>query len=391
MAASMLSHPKPVRVALLSPLHSNPGGTQGGIESVFMNLANAFAALGLEVDLLVYPPKGTRSRPPNLSDQVNVVDIGHRGKWQGGLAVARYLRRCKPAALLAAGYRCNLMAAIAKNRSRTRSRIVLSVRNTMSRRLAHFGWLKRQTRSTAMQYAYSQADEIIAVSHGVADDLITHFPHIAGRVRVVYNPINFNDIEAKLAVPIDHPWFEQHAPPVLLAVGRLRPQKDYPTLIRAFAKVRERHQCRLVILGEGPERVRIEAIANELGVADHLYMPGIVTNPFPYVRAARLCVMSSAWEGLPNVLLEAMAVGTPIVATDCPSGPREILEDGRHGRLVPVGDATALATSISESLDAPREGECLRRAAKRFEVKSIARAYLDAMGVSEAIKRGKEI
>ena len=375
-----------MRVALLSPLHSNPGRTQGGIEVVVANLANAFAEEGLDVDLLVYPPKGAPNRPPEVSERVHVVDLGRRGKFTGGLAVTRYLRETQPAALLAAGHRCNVMAALARRLAGVGTRVVLSVHNTMSRRLAAVGPWKRWLRAATLRHVYAWTDGVVAVSHGVADDLADAFGFDRARLRVIHNPLVSEAVAAKAAAPLDHPWFEEGAEPVILAVGRLQPQKDYPTLVRAFARLRGSRPCRLVILGEGPERETIERTARELGVSDDLYMPGIVENPFPYMHKASLYVMSSAWEGLGNVLIEALAVGTPVVSTDCPSGPGEILEGGQHGPLVEVGDDASLADAMTRTLARPPDRDNLRRAAQRFEIRGGALAYLDAMGV----KRGRE-
>ena len=372
-----------MRVALLSPLHSNPGRTQGGIEVVIANLANAFAGWGLETDLLAYPPRDADGRPEEISDRVNVIDIGRRSKVGGGLAVARYLRERRPEGLLAAGHRCNVMAAIARRRSKVATRVVLSVHNTMSRRLASLGPIKRRLQNMTLCHLYGSADGMVAVSEGVKEDLIESFGFNSDRVRVIYNPLVSDAIGAKAAAHLDHPWFQNSAPSVILAVGRLRPQKDYSTLVRAFARLRRSRHCRLAILGEGPERTRIERLAEELGVDSDIYMPGIVSNPFPFMRTASLYVMSSAWEGLGNVLIEAMSVGTPIVATDCPSGPREILENGRYGTLVPVGDDAKLAEAMAAMLDRPTSPEELRQAAKRFDIETGARRYLDAMGVEE--------
>jgi glycosyltransferase involved in cell wall biosynthesis len=151
----------------------------------------------------------------------------------------------------------------------------------------------------------------------------------------------------------DHPWLAPGQPPVILGVGRLSQAKDFPTLIRAFAKVRSRRAVRLIILGEGEARVELEALVGELGLADDVALPGFRENPMSYMAASALFVLSSAWEGLPTVLIEALAAGTRVVSTDCPSGPREILQGGLLGTLVPVGDATALADAMTDALDRP--------------------------------------
>jgi glycosyltransferase involved in cell wall biosynthesis len=175
------------------------------------------------------------------------------------------------------------------------------------------------------------------------------------RITVIFNPsVVGTEVAEKARAPLDHPWFELGQPPVLVAVGRLQEQKDYPTMIRAFAQVRQARPVRLLILGEGKERPVLEAQIEELGLQEDVSLPGFVTNPYAYLARASLFVLSSRWEGLPTVLIEALCCSTPVVSTDCPSGPREILQGGKYGRLVPVGDAEALARAITAALDEQR-------------------------------------
>jgi len=173
------------------------------------------------------------------------------------------------------------------------------------------------------------------------------------RITVIYNPsVVQAEVQAKAQAPLDHPWFKPDQPPVILAVGRLQVQKDYPTLIRAFALVRQTRPVRLLILGEGKERPLLEALVKELGLEQDVSLPGFVLNPYAYMARAALFVLSSRWEGLPTVLIEALCCGAPVVSTDCPSGPREILRDGQYGPLVPVGGVNALARAIETTLAA---------------------------------------
>jgi glycosyltransferase involved in cell wall biosynthesis len=204
-----------------------------------------------------------------------------------------------------------------------------------------------------MRRLYPKADRIVAVSQGVADDLISllNLPH--EKVTVIYNPIFTPELFEQAKQPANHPWFEQNRLPVILAVGRLTRQKDYPILFRAFSLVRQVRPAKLLILGEGEERANLERLAIELGIQNDVSMPGFVDNPFAFMAKASVFVLSSAWEGFGNVLVEALACGCPVVATDCRSGPREILDNGRYGRLVPVGDHEALAKAILETLDNP--------------------------------------
>ena len=197
---------------------------------------------------------------------------------------------------------------------------------------------------------YPWADYVIGISRGVADDLSQTAGLPRERIKILYNPVVTPELREKARAPLNHPWFEAGQPPVILAVGRLTKQKDFPTLIRAFAQVRQSRPARLLILGEGPDRPALEALVNQLGLEDSVAMPGFVDNPYAYMSRASLYVLSSRWEGLPTVLIEALYCGPPIIAMDCPSGPREILADGQHGLLVPVGDITALAQAIEAGL-----------------------------------------
>jgi glycosyltransferase involved in cell wall biosynthesis len=198
---------------------------------------------------------------------------------------------------------------------------------------------------------YPWADAVVAVSHGAADDLARTARLARAQVRVIHNPIVTPELREMTAAVVNHPWFQPDAPPVVVAVGRLAPQKDFETLIRALSLVRrEGRPARLLILGEGSERSRLEALTTELGLSGVVEMPGWVQNPYPYMVRAAAFVLSSRWEGLPSVLIEALFCGPPIISTNCPSGPVEILDGGRHGSLVPVGDATALAEAIGAAL-----------------------------------------
>jgi glycosyltransferase involved in cell wall biosynthesis len=188
----------------------------------------------------------------------------------------------------------------------------------------------------------------------VADDLVTTAGADRQHIRVVYNPVVSQRMIGMSREPLDHPWFCPGAPPVVLAVGRLTPAKDYPLLIRAFAAARAEREMRLMILGDGEDRPQLEGLVAELGLNDCVALPGFVANPYNYMAKAAVFALSSMSEALPTGLIEALALGVPIVATDCPSGPREVLQEGRLGALVPVGDAEALARGILASLNRPR-------------------------------------
>jgi glycosyltransferase involved in cell wall biosynthesis len=227
------------------------------------------------------------------------------------------------------------------------------VHNTMSQSTPQQGALAGGLWPHLLRTFYPWASCVVAVSHGAADDLARTSGLPRNRVRVVYNPVITPSIMALARQKPDHPWFAPGQPPVILGVGRLTKQKDFPTLIRAFAEVRRRRPARLIILGEGEDRPLLESLVGELGLSDAVALPGFRENAMAYMAGSALFVLSSAWEGLPTVLIEALAAGTRVVSTDCPSGPREILQEGRLGVLVPVGDVAALAEAMIDTLDRP--------------------------------------
>jgi glycosyltransferase involved in cell wall biosynthesis len=360
-----------------------PSLVGGGAERVFLDIASGLAGRGLPVDLVIAKTEGA------LLDQVpggvRLRALHARRTASSVPALVRYLRRERPAALLTALAHANLMAVAAATVARTGTRVVVT------EHLPPSTWVDTPRRRDSklmprmMHLGYPRAGAVVAVSSGVADDLARRARIPRSTVRVIYNPILVDRLAELAAEPLDHPWFAPGMPPVVLAVGRLTAQKDFGTLIRAVAAVRERRPCRLLVLGEGEERPRLEALVADLDLGEDVSLPGFVPNPYPYFRAASMLALSSRFEGLPTVLLEAMCLGVPVVATDCPSGPSEILDGGRHGRLVPVGDAAALAAAIGETLERPIAPE--RDATARYELDSVIDAYIDALGLDHAPTR----
>ena len=225
---------------------------------------------------------------------------------------------------------------------------------------------------------YPWADGIVAVSQGVGDDL-AQFVDLDGKhIHVIYNPVVRPELHELARQPLDHPWFRPGEPPVVLGVGRLNPQKDFGTLIRAFAKVVQTREARLLILGEGAQRDELEALVKELHLVQQVSLPGFATEVYAYMSRASLFVLSSKWEGLPGVLIEAMCCGTPVVSTDCPSGPREILKNGMYGDLVPMGSVDALADAIATNLDGGSTGPP-RESWRRFEPETVVNQYLEVL------------
>jgi len=360
-------------IAILSPLGRSGSGSHGGITPVVMALSGALCEAGASVELVTFAPSDPRRSLPNLPADVMLHNLGSATRRRHVQRLKGYLARRSPQALLSAGHRANMLAAGFVGGD---TRIVLSVHNALSPGLSRLNRWRRWLRVRELRRAYPQVDAIVCVSNGVAADLGRLVPAVPPKVRVVYNPVALSERDA--AAPL-HPWLTDRAGPVIVAAGRLTAQKDFATLIRAFAGLQVGPPVRLLILGEGPERDGLLRLSRQLGVADRVALPGFVTNPRAHMAAAALFVLSSAWEGFGNVLVEAMAAGTPVIATDCPSGPREILEDGRFGLLTPVGDAAGLSAAMVEALAAPHDVERLRARAAAFAPAAVAGRYLELL------------
>ncbi|MDJ0862487.1 MAG: glycosyltransferase [Gammaproteobacteria bacterium] len=299
-------------------------------------------------------------------------------------AFTKYLRKKRPDAVLAAEPRYNLIAALARCSARVNTRVVISERVQPSRRADDQGPWAHPHLHGLLRFGYLSADAIVAVSNGVADDLATFARIPREQIATVYNPVIGSDSLALAKESLDHPWFAPDAPPVVLAAGRIDPQKDYLTLLSAFSMVRLEREVRLVILGAAGHGCtdyvqEVHRLAEALGIARDVFFPGFVANPFAYMAGASLFVLSSIYEGLPGVLVQALACGCPVVSTDCPSGPREILEDGRYGPLVPIGDDRAMADAMIRTLDRPLAREALRARGATFSVENAVDGYLSLL------------
>jgi glycosyltransferase involved in cell wall biosynthesis len=277
---------------------------------------------------------------------VNIVDLKARKLSSSLPALVGYLRRVRPPALLSTLHYTNEIAIAAKHFARVDTRVVVREANQLSLDVGQSKAWKKRAIPWFVRYLYPLADGVVTVSRGVAEDLSRVCGLPLEKIQVIYNPTITPDLGIKAEEPLNHSWFEPGQPPVILAVGKLQAQKDFPTLIRAFSRVRERTSARLMILGWGPDRSQLEALVAELGLQEDVALPDHVANPYAYMKRAAVFVLSSAWEGLPNVLIEAMAVGIPVVSTDCKSGPSEILKEGEYGLLIPVGNPQAMAEAI---------------------------------------------
>lgn len=387
----------------------------GGVQKTTLALARAMAELRYRVDLLVLRPGGALQG--EICAAVSVVELSPAAGWLGRLyalaadpaaiaqllrpvllakkvsaslpylpALVGYLRRERPDALLAATPHLNLEAVWARRLAGTTTRVLVSERSAPSQKLPKSKNWRHRHLPPLMRRTYPQADVVVAVSQALADDLakVTGLPRSS--VRTIYNPVVGPELFEQARAPIDHPWLQAGQPPLILGVGRLTEQKDFPTLLRAFARVRARRAVRLLILGGAKNEEKLQdrqaalgALAEQLGIAADVALPGFVANPIAYMAQARVFVLSSRFEGLPGALIQALACGCQVVSTDCPTGPAEILERGRYGLLVPMGDDAAMASAIERALDAPLAAALLRRRAADFSEERAVASYLEAL------------
>lgn len=345
---------------------------EGGVERMVAHLCEGFLAAGVAVDLLLIKDRGSALKlvPPGVR-QIKMGD--HAPNCLPRLV--SYLKREEPDALFSSKHRANQIAILARAIAGVKTRLLVKIETNLSASLAKQNRFKRFLFIKQLRLFYPYADGVIGVSQGVTDDLLQLISGNPGRFHTIYNPVLPKDLADKASEAVDHPWLGGDLP-VVIGAGRLTRQKDFATLLRAFSLVLKERPARLLLLGDGPEREGLEALSRELGISAAVDFHGFVANPFPFIARSNLFVLSSAWEGFGNVLVEAMALGVPVVSTDCPSGPREILHDGALGPLTPVGDSAALAAAILAILAAPLAGEELTAATAPYTIRQSSREHL---------------
>lgn len=358
------------RIALFTP---SLGG--GGAERVMLHLAHGFASRGYAVDMVTATARVDYQMefPPGM----HWVNLGAAGALASLPRLTAYLRRERPCVLLATQSHANIVALWANRFAGKRSRLVIREANMVTSPAKRWRAIFLPLLS---RWFYPWADGIVAVSNGVADDMSINLGIPRARIVTIYNSVMMQELMEMAGQTPDHPWFREGAMPVIVSAGRLTRQKDFATLIRAFSILRKRKEARLMILGEGELRGELERLVGELGLSGDVQLPGFSPNPYACMSRAAVYVLSSAWEGMPNSLIEALALGTPLVAADCRSGPREILEEGRYGKLVPVGDAEAMAAAILEVLDGMCGAKPGAEALFRFDPDYCVDQYIKILG-----------
>jgi glycosyltransferase involved in cell wall biosynthesis len=392
----------------------------GGVQRVFGLLANEMVRNQLNVEVAVYKNEGPlrneldpkisiwelersntfvarmaalRANPHLAKEMLRPILVApHVSQTLGYLpSLVEYLKKRRPTAMLTAMNYVNIEATLARRLAGSSVRLTVSQRTHLSESTSTFAKPKnsrwhRRFIGPLIEWSYNDADAVIAVSRGVATDLAQNIGVAEQKINVVYNPILDPCFDQRLSEPADHPWANNRSVPTVLFVGRIAPQKDIPTLLKAFSIVRKNRPVRLLIVGGSDDQVtfasqkrKVISLAQQLGVADDVDLTGFVMNPLPYMRLCSVFVLSSRFEGFGNVLVEALAAGAPVVSTDCPSGPAEILDGGRFGKLVAVGNPDALAAAIEQVLSSTHNPAPQMAWARGFDFRSSFERYMQIL------------
>ena len=357
-----------------------------GLGRVAVNLAKEISSRGISVDLVVGSATGVflKEIPP----QIRIVDFERQiqPRLQSALKILlplrRYLQIEKPTALVCNLYTCNVVTLMAKMLVRSKVKLVL-VEQIILYEKQEKKQQKLQERflPILMRWLYPSADKVVACSQGLARDLEIYLGFNHGKIDVIYNPVIDEKLAEKANLFVEHPWFNKGEIPVVLGAGRLVRQKDFATLIRAFALVKKEQKVRLVILGEGQLKNQLLTLVGQLNLENDVAILDFVENPYAYMAKSAVFVLSSGWEGFGNVVAEALAAGAPVVSTNCPSGPAEILDNGKYGELVAVGNSQGMAEAILRVLSG-KVRSVDSAWLEQFTLKYSAQKYLELINIS---------
>jgi glycosyltransferase involved in cell wall biosynthesis len=351
----------------------------GGAEHVVLRLIDGFIARGFNINLILATKHGRlRDRIPS---KVNVIDLNCRATFYSLFALAKYMRINNPKILLSHINRANIVAILAKLISRAKTDVYIVEHNSIKYSINNYKLYQRLLLYISYRILYPKAAKIVHVSKYAASELEELFKWKKGSVEVVYNPVINEDLIKYYKAKPEHFFFKNNNVPIIISVGRFSEPKDFITVIDAFALVLKEINSLLIILGEGHQRLSIERRIHEHKINEYVSLTGYVENPLSYMNNASLLVLSSKWEALPTVLIEALACGCPVVSTDCPSGPAEILENGKYGTLVPVQDSHSLSDAIIKILSDPPEKKILMNRAMDFSVFKSVDKYIEIMNL----------
>ena len=345
----------------------------GGVEKIVLDLTKSFYGRGTLVDLVLAKASGEYFN--EIPYGIRVIDLNVKRVHLSVFPLVKYLKKEQPPYLLSALPHCDIAALIAKKLVNIETKIIVCQHVNLSKEYKNTNrLLLKILYPLLLRKIYPWSDLVIAVSQGMAHDASRWFGISEQDIHVIHNPIDILNIVWKSHEPINHKWFRPGQPPVILAMGRLTKQKNFSQLINAFNIVRKKSSCHLMILGEGECRHNLEKLVKNLGLSEDILLPGFVRNPYPYLTQASVFVLSSLWESFSVVLVEALALGVPVISTKCDYGPSEILEDGKYGTMVPVNNVTLMAQAILESLNKPRSSHGRVRA-RLFDLETIADQY----------------
>jgi glycosyltransferase involved in cell wall biosynthesis len=346
----------------------------GGAEKVMLTLAGEFAETGLKIDLVLVKLGGDYREL--IHPKIRVVNFSNSRLITALPLLVNYLRQNRPKVLISALEDPNTLALTAKILARVPTKFIVSVHNPVCFNEKGSSQLKQKFRPLFIRWLFPFADAIVAVSQGVADGIVQISGLPSARITVIYNPIFSPELLTKFDEYVDCDWFVNDQTPVVLGVGRLSKEKDFPSLIRAFAMVRNQsYPVKLIILGQGEELQYLESLVKELDLVGDVAFLGFVSNPYTYMRKAKMLVVTSLFEGFGNVLVEAMIAGTPVISTDCEGGPSEILAAGKYGKLIDVGDIQGLAAAMIDTLTNPPNNDLLKRRGMEFSVETASLKY----------------
>lgn len=360
-----------------------PNFEAGGAERVMIRLAQGLADAGHTVHLVVLSDHGPYRN--EVDARVQVHSLHATRAWRAIPAMVRYLRTHRPVAVLSALFHCNFLAVAARAIHRVlgggNPRVVISEHNTLDFVQSLVSPPRWMIFKLGLRLAYPRADAVVCVSEGIAQGLRQALPALQGQLSVIGNPVVTDELLRQSHAPLEHPWLQAGEPPLVLAAGRLIHAKGFDVLITAFAQMQPKLPARLMVLGEGPERPKLQALIDSLGLQGSVCLFGFTDNPYAWMRRCKVFVLSSRHEGLPGALIEAMACGCRVVATDCPHGPADILQSGHWGTLVPVDDAVALADAMASALQSESAPDAAVRALE-FGLPMAAKAYAQILHIS---------
>lgn len=358
-----------------------PDMAAAGTQRVQVMLAGGMAGQGLSVDLVSC--RGAGPLNSAIADGVTFYELKH-SRFPGNLIqLCRYLKRAQPKTLYSAMNGTNLLALLAVRLSGVKTQLVMTVHTHFGDKWKHRFHATAPVRRWIFKYMYRQAHHVITVSDDIREHLLEDLHLPPGRVSTILNPIDRDRILQLADNPVPHPWLDDTSVPVVAAVGRLVSQKDFPTLLKALNVVLDRRPIRLVIVGEGPERRHLEGMIADWGLEECVLLAGFQPNPYAWISRAQLLALTSLSEGFGLVLMEALALSVPVVATDCGTGPRKIAGLFRNARLVPTANPAAIAEAIELSLGQPPEDEKNSPVWEQFEPEVVAKAYLSATEISD--------